>query len=492
MVAEALAPFAPSAKARELAARELRGTPRHDLHAERAVLGAVLLRSEEVLPLIASKVDAADFYHPAHALIFRCMQALDARREPIDVVTLPDELRRANKLNAVGGLQYLGELAEATPTTANAEAHASIVAELAVVRRLQTLGQTIVDAATNSGSTADQIQTMVSATLAKVCLTRSASATVTLEDEVAALWTELEQSSDPVPPRSTGVRDLDEILGGGTQPGQFVVIAARPAMGKTSLALQIGESMARSQGRPSLFFSLEMPRRELRLRLICSAADIEREQLLKRSLDDDGWDRLNRAGAELARVPLLINDTKELTFASLRAIALQETAKRGPLGAVIVDYLQLMETTQSDENRARQIAEITRGLKVLAGVLECPVFALSQLSRKVEERPNKRPMLSDLRESGAIEQDADIVVFVYRDEVYNKGTEDKGIAELIVAKQRNGPTNTARVRFRADRTTFIDLDESERQPRETTPKTTYQRNTKSRRRNPATPIEEDE
>ncbi len=475
MVAEVA--IAPPARARDVAAREVRAAPRHDLEAERAVLGAVLLRAAEVLPLIASKVSEEDFYHPAHAVIFRCMKALDARGEPIDVVTLTDELRRAGRINAVGGMQFLGDLADASPTTANAESHAAIVAELATVRRLQLIGQSIVEAATNGTSTAEQIQAMASATLAKVCLARSASATVTLEDEVLAMWAELEQPSDPVPPRSTGIRDLDEILGGGTQPEQLVVIAARPAMGKTSLVTQIGRCMAAAKGLPVLFFSLEMPRRELRLRLLCEAADVDRDGLVGRTLDDDGWDRLNRAGAELARIPLLINDTKEISFADIRAIALQETAKRGPLGAVIVDYVQLVKAANASENRAQQIAEITRGMKVLAGVLKCPLFALSQLSRKVEERPNKRPQLSDLRESGAIEQDADIVIFVYRDEVYNKGTDDKGIAEIIVAKQRNGPTNTARVRFRADRTSFHDLDESEERERQTT----YQQRTKTKR-----------
>lgn len=490
MVAEALTKIAPPAKARDVATRELRAAPRYDLEAERAVLGAVLLRPSEVLPLVASKLDEADFYHPAHAVIFRCMKSLDARSEPIDSVTLADELRRAERLNAIGGLQYLGSLEDTTPTSGKAEAHAAIVADLAAVRRLQVLGQSIVEAATSSGSTAEQIQSMASATLAKVCLVRSASATVSLEDEVLAMWAELEQPSDPVPPRSTGLRDLDEILGGGTQPEQLIVVAARPAMGKTSLVTQIGRCMAAAQGLPVLFFSLEMPRRELRLRLLCEAADVERSQLLGRTLDDDGWDRLNRAGAELARVPMFINDTKEISFADIRAIALQETARRGPLGAVIVDYVQLVKAARADDNRAQQIADITRGLKILAGVLKCPVFALSQLSRKVEERPNKRPLLADLRESGAIEQDADIVIFVYRDEVYNKGADNKGIAELIVAKQRNGPTNTARVRFRADRTSFFDLDESELAERESAQQTSYQRRTKRRRSNNATATED--
>jgi replicative DNA helicase len=319
---------------------------------------------------------------------------------------------------------------------------------------------------------AQVIQGRATEALAKVCVSRGAAACVDLASEVAALWDDLSAPEAPSPGRATGLRDLDGVLGGGLLEEQLVIIAARPAMGQSALALQAAAAMARRSGRVALFFSLEMPRRELLLRLISAEADVDSEDIRTRSIDEESWNRVSNAGAALARVPLVINDAKDVSLADIRAIALQERARRGALECVVVDYIQLVSSSggRRNDTREQQVSEISRGLKVLAGVLECPVIALSQLSRKVEERSDKRPMLSDLRESGAIEQDADIVLFVYRDEMYDKNTEAKGIAELIVAKQRNGPTKTARTRFRADRTTFSDLSESEVAEAESAPR----------------------
>lgn len=468
--------------------------PRHNIEAEKAVLGAVLLRNE-VLPIVAMRVKAEDFYVPAHGLVFECMNSVGGRNEPIDVLTLSAELGRRKRINAVGGMQFLGELVEATPTTAHAEAHAQLVAELATVRRIGALGATLVDRALDPAFSSEQLQAYTTESLARVARTRAASNCVALRAELEALYEDLGAEADPSPPRSTGLRDLDELLGGGLRSDQLIIIAARPAMGKSSLAQQIAANIARAPLRQvCLFFSLEMPRRELVLRLLAAEADVDAGTIRARTWSDEQGKALSDAGARIYDIPLIFNDSKELSVSDIRAIALQQLAAAPEgIGCIVIDYLQLLQLLSTrDDNKARQIGEATRALKILAGVIGCPVIVLSQLNRDLEKRPNKRPMLADLRESGAIEQDADIVAFVYRDEKYDEKTVDRGIAEIIVGKQRGGPTGTARTRFVAERTSFFDLN-PEDDPRlaEVEPTSHPQPTRRRGRRSAATPLEED-
>lgn len=474
-------------------AAESKLVPRHNIEAEKAVLGAVLLRNE-VLPIVAMRVKAEDFYVPAHGLVFECMNSVGGRNEPIDVLTLSAELGRRKRINAVGGMQFLGELVEATPTTAHAEAHAQLVAELATVRRIGALGATLVDRALDPAFSSEQLQAYTTEALARVARTRASSNCVALSAELEALYEDLGAEADPSPPRSTGLRDLDALLGGGLRSDQLIIIAARPAMGKSSLAQQIAAKIARTLRHVCLFFSLEMARRELVLRLLAAEADVDAGTIRARTWSDEQGKALSDAGARIYDIPLVFNDSKELSVSDIRAIALQQLAAAPEgIGCIVIDYLQLLQLPSTrDDNKARQIGEATRALKILAGVIGCPVIVLSQLNRDLEKRPNKRPMLADLRESGSIEQDADIVVFVYRDEKYDEKTVDKGIAELIVGKQRGGPTGTARVRFVGERTSFFDLN-PEDDPRlaEVEPTSHPQPTRRPRRRSAATPLEED-
>lgn len=470
--------------------------PRFDLEAEKAVLGAVLL-DNAALPIAQMHIRAQDFYHPAHAQIFECMVAVAERSEPIDFLTLRQELNARRRINAVGGLQYLGELPEASPTIAHVEQHAAIVAELAAVRRLGMLGQQVAAWSADPSFTAESIQAKASEALSKVVRTRASKQCATMSDEIDAIYRDIEREVDPTPPRATGIRDLDKQLDGGTRPMQLIVLAARPAMGKSSLAQQIALHCARRSGKPVLFFSLEMPRRDLVLRALSAEADVDVEKLRDpKRMDDEEFTRMSNAGARLYPLPIIYNDAKELSLADLRSIVLQQLARHGEIELIVIDYLQLMQIQCGrDDNRARAIGDVTRGLKVLAGIANCPIIVLSQLNRDLEKRTDKRPLLADLRESGSIEQDADMVWFIYRDEVYDKQSADTGRAEIIVAKQRNGPTGTVRTRFRGDRTTFIDLDEAEEAQLAEREATTHQRQprarSRSRRRNTATPLEEE-
>jgi replicative DNA helicase len=486
-------------EAREASAIEERRTapaPRHDLEAERAVLGAVLL-DNAALSIAQMHVRAADFYHPAHAVVFESMVAIAARSEPVDVLTLRQELTARRRINAVGGLQFLGELPEATPTIANVEQYASIVAELAAVRRLGTLGQQIAAWSLDPSMAAEAIYSKTSEALSKIVRTRAATNSASMSDEIEAIYRDIEREQDPTPPRATSVRDLDELLDGGLRPDQLVILAARPAMGKSSLAQQIAVKSARRSGKPVLFFSLEMRRRELVLRVLSAEADVDVEKLRDpKRMDEDEFKRMSDAGARLYELPIVYNDTKELSLTDVRSIVLQHIARHGELELIVIDYLQLMQIQCGrDDNRARAIGDVTRGLKVLAGVACCPIIVLSQLNRDLEKRNDKRPLLADLRESGSIEQDADLVMFIYRDEVYDKQTADKGIAEIILAKHRGGPTGTVRTRFRGERTTFLDLDESEEAQLAELESTTHPRTARTRgrarRRNTATPLEEE-
>lgn len=595
--------------------------PPHDLEAERAVLGGILL-DNTVLATVEAILTPADFYHPAHALIFEAIQSLSQRGEPVDVVTLTAEMRSRERLNTVGGVQYLGELTDTIPTIAHIEQHARIVADLAQLRRMINVAHEIAARGLGEHGPVDQFLDYAAARVFEVAQKRSKSSLIPLERAIHEAFERIEKTLERgarITGIETGFRDLD-VLTAGMHPGQLIIVAARPAMGKTSLVLNITTHAAITTGKPVLFFSLEMPRIELANRLMCAEAGVDQARLRANMLTQDDMTALTHAANRLYTLPIYIDDSGDLTLLELRAKARRMKSERD-LALVVIDYLQLMKASREGmESREREISEISRGLKSLAKELDVPIVALSQLNRAPETRPGKdrRPQLSDLREcvtgdtlvvladgqrvpirelvgttptvlamspegtivqavsdkvwsvgprpvfrltlacgrtlratathrlygpdgwiqvqqlrpgdrlaivphpsphtrreaspslrdqvsvhatdaccwdrvveivpageeevfdltvpgpaswladgivshnSGAIEQDADVVIFIYRDEVYNRDTEDKGIAELIVAKQRNGPTDTVRLRFIRELTKFENLAEDER------------------------------
>ena len=439
--------------------------PPHDLEAERAVLGGILL-DNAAMSTVESIVTPADFYHPAHAVIYEAVQAISTRREPVDIVTLAAELRSRERLNTVGGAQYLGELTDTIPTIAHIESHARIVSDQAGVRRMIEVAHEIVARGYGEHGTADQFLDHAASRVFEVAQKRSKSTLIPLEQVIIEAFERIENTlvrGARITGTETGFRDLDTLTSG-LHGGQLIIIAARPAMGKTSLVLNLTSSAAETSGKPVLFFSLEMPRIELANRLMCAEARIDQSRLRSNLLTQDDMTTLTAAANKLHKLPIYIDDSGDLTLLELRAKARRIKADRD-MSLIIIDYLQLMKASrEKQESREREISEISRGLKGLAKELDVPIIALSQLNRGCETRPgkDKRPMLADLRESGAIEQDADVVMFIYRDEVYNRDTEDKGIAELIIAKQRNGPTDTVRLRFIRELTKFENLAADDR------------------------------
>ncbi len=435
--------------------------PPHSLEAEGSLLGAILL-DQGVLDEVESLLPVPEaFYAEAHRKIYAAIQALRARGAPVDLVTLTEELSRRGELEEVGGVSYLLGLSESTPTAAFAEHYARIVAEKWTLRRLiQAAGEAMRMAYEEEGSL-EEILDRAGKALLEVALVHKAQARPLRElvhetfEHVEALL----QHKGEVGGVRTGFRELDALVGA-LAPGSLNIIAARPAMGKTAFALSIAAHVALKQGVGVGIFSLEMPAPQLVLRMLCSEARVDMNRVRLGALSERDFNRLVDAASRLAEAPIYIDDTPELTLMELRTRARRLKARQG-IGLLIVDYLQLMSGPTREgrgvENRQQEIAAISRGLKALARELDIPVVALSQLSRAVESRPNKRPLLSDLRESGSIEQDADLVMFIYREEYYNPHSEKRGIAEILVGKQRNGPTGVVELQYHAAHVRFNDL-----------------------------------
>jgi replicative DNA helicase len=456
-----------SAAAQLTAAAAAQGRiPPHDLDAERAVLGGILL--DNVALSTAEDITAAgDFYHPAHGLIFESIQALSARHEPVDVVTLSAELRSRERLNTIGGVQYLGELTDTIPTIAHIETHARIVAELAAMRRMIEASHEIVARGYGERGQAGEFLDWAAARVYEISQKREKNAPVPFGTAIMEAFERLERTLDrgaAITGLETGFRDLD-VLTAGMHGGQLIIIAARPAMGKTAIAMNVAVHAAMVAHRPVLVFSLEMPRIELTNRLLCGEARVDQSRLRTNLLSTVDMTALTEAANKMHPLPLYVDDSGDLTLLELRARARRMKQEKG-LALIVIDYLQLMKFSREGklESREQEVGSISRGLKALAKELDVPIVALSQLNRNPESRAgkDKRPMLADLRESGSLEQDADVVMFIYRDEIYNKDTEDRGIAEIIVAKQRNGPTDTVRLRFIRELTRFENLAEDER------------------------------
>lgn len=426
--------------------------------AEQSVLGGLLVdtrRWDEVADIVRSD----DFYLRQHREIFGAIKALQEGGNPVDIVTASEWLKNQGTLEAAGGLAYLGELANRTPGTTNVVAYAKIVRERSVLRSL-------LDAAAEISDKAYQPEGLDTEAL----LDFAERAVFSISDNdrralggfqsIQGLLTqavdrieELYQSGAGITGVSTGFKDLDSLTSG-LQDADLVVIAGRPSMGKTSLAMNLAENASVGSKLPVAVFSMEMPGQQLAMRMLSSLGRINAHRVRTGQLNQDDWPRLTSAMGLLDEAPIFVDDTPALTPSELRSRVRRLTREHGKLGLVIVDYLQLMQTGESSENRAVEVANITRALKVIAKEARVPVAVLSQLNRGLEQRPNKRPIMSDLRESGAIEQDADLILFIYRDEVYNEDSPEKGTAEIIVAKQRNGPTGTVRLTFLGEYTRF--------------------------------------
>jgi len=434
--------------------------PPHSIEAEQSVLGGLLL-DNDAADRIGDVVSAADFYADAHRVIFAATLRLIESGSPADVVTVSEALDSTQKLDYVGGLAYLGTLVQNVPTAANIRHYAAIVRERSILRQLASTAGEIADAAYNPlGRSAREVLDVAEAKVLHIAEQGSRGQHTyteigTLLAGVVERIEDLYNREDPsdVTGIATGFSDLDRQTAG-LQPGDLVIVAGRPSMGKTAFALNVGENVALHLKLPVAVFSMEMGATQLAMRLIGSVGRLPSQHLRTGRLQPDDWERLSAALGRLNDAPILIDETPSLSAIEVRSRARRMMKQYGKLGLVIVDYLQLMQASTTGENRATEISEISRSMKALAKELKVPVMALSQLNRSLEQRPNKRPVMSDLRESGAIEQDADVILFIYRDEVYNPDTQDKGVAEIIIGKQRNGPIGTVRLTFLGEYTRF--------------------------------------
>jgi len=440
--------------------RQQRGrVPPHNLEAEESLLGAMLLSRDAISAATEARVETSDFYKPAHAHIYDAVMALYGVGEPVDPVTVADELRRADLLDLVGGRAALLRLQADTPASANASHYAKIVNELALLRRLIGVASDIAEMGYDDSGEVSETLDRAESMVFEVAERRVSDSMIGVSDALQHTLDQLEQiygQSERITGVPTGYNDLDDLLLG-LQPSTLNVLAARPAAGKTAFALGAAANVAMEARRPVIFFSMEMGTLELTKRLLAAEARVDARKLQTGQINEAEWTRLSHGVGRLAEAPLFIDDNPHCTVMEMRAKARRMKARHGDLGLILVDYLQLMSPTKRSENRQVEVAEISRGLKILARELECPVVALSQLNRQLEYRADKRPMLADLRESGSLEQDADVVIFLYRDEIYNPESDQRGTAEVIVAKHRNGPTGMTRLAFLDHLTKFANM-----------------------------------
>lgn len=431
--------------------------PPHSLEAEQSVLGGIMLDAN-VWDNVCDRIQADDFYYPSHRSIFQSMQALLNRDKPLDVITLVDWLREQSQLEEVNGETYLYELARNTPSVSNVVAYADIIRERSILRKLIEVATRIANRA-YSPEGMDTVQILDEAERQVFAIAEtspSISGPVNIKSVLTSTVDRIDQlyhSSDSVTGLPTGYTDLDQMTSG-FQPADLIILAARPSMGKTSFAMNIAEHAAIKSQKPVLIFSLEMPAESLAMRMLSSLSRVDQHKIRTGKLEDDDWPRITSSIAMLSKAPMFIDDTPGLSPAEMRARARRIAKEHGEIGLILVDYLQLMQMPGQSESRTLEVSEISRSLKSLAKELNTPVMALSQLNRSLEQRSDKRPVMSDLRESGAIEQDADVITFIYRDEVYNEESPDVGTAEIIIGKQRNGPIGKVRLTFHGQYTRF--------------------------------------
>jgi replicative DNA helicase len=431
--------------------------PPHSIEAEQSVLGGLML-DNDAWDLVADKVNADDFYRHDHRSIFRAINHLAENAKPLDIVTLSEWLKQNNQLQDAGGIAYLAILAKDTPSAANIRAYAEIVREKSILRQLIGVGTDIADNAFNpQGRTSKDLLDEAEKKVFSIAEqgTRQTQAFRPIQKLIKSTLAHIETLSkldSTITGVSTGYSQLDEMTSG-LQKGDLIIVAGRPSMGKTTFSMNIAEYAAAYLKLPVAIFSMEMPAEQLTLRMLSSMGRVDQHRVRTGKLTDEDWPRIATAVRIFADVPMFIDDSPGLSPTEVRARARRLVREHGQLGLIVLDYLQLMQTGGS-ENRTAEVSEISRSLKALAKELSVPIIVLSQLNRSLEQRPNKRPIMSDLRESGAIEQDADMIIFIYRDEVYNADSPDKGTAEIIIAKQRNGPIGTTRLTFLGQYTRF--------------------------------------
>ncbi|MBV0933456.1 replicative DNA helicase [Marinobacterium weihaiense] len=435
--------------------------PPHSVEAEQSVLGGLML-DNNTWDAVSEVLLEEHFYRPTHRMIFRTMQKLIDDGRPIDVVTLSEELDRTAELEQAGGLESLVSLARNTPSTSNIRAYAEIVRDRSLLRQMIGVANEIADSAFHPGGRAsDEILNEAEQKIFQIAENRpnqgGPEPVNPLLKRAVDRIDELFNNADALTGVTTGFDDLDDRTGG-LQKSDLVIVAARPSMGKTTFAMNLVENALMATERPVLVFSLEMPADQLVTRMLSSLGRINQTKVRNGQLEEDDWPKLTTAVNMLKNKPLFIDDQPGISPNEMRTRARRIVREHGDLAMIMVDYLQLMTLkTGKSEGRTQEISEISRSLKALAKEMNCPVVALSQLNRSLEQRPNKRPVNSDLRESGAIEQDADVIMFIYRDEVYNEDSPDKGVAEIIIGKQRNGPIGSVRLAFIGKYTRFENL-----------------------------------
>jgi len=431
--------------------------PPHSIEAEQSVLGGLLLENR-AWDKVADVVMEEDFYRHDHRLIFRSIAVLAEADKPLDIITLSEWLKDRDELENAGGLAYLGTLAKDTPSAANIKAYADIVREKSVLRQLISIGSEITDDAFNAGDRLskdllDDAERKVFEIAEQGSRQKDFKNIKGLLKDTLATIDELSKSDATITGAETGFNDLDEMTSG-LQPGDLIIIAGRPSMGKTTFSMNLAEFIAINDKKPVAIFSMEMPAEQLVLRMFASIGRVPLNDIRTGKIREEDWPRIGMAVKTFGETQLFIDDTPAMSPTEIRAKARRLAREHGQLGVIVIDYIQLMQSGNKADNRAAEISEISRSLKALAKELKVPVIALSQLNRSLEQRPNKRPIMSDLRESGAIEQDADVIMFIYRDEVYNEDTADKGMAEVIIGKQRNGAIGKVRLTFTGKFTRF--------------------------------------
>lgn len=433
--------------------------PPHSMEAEQSVLGSMLIAPDS-WDKVAEVVIEEDFYNRSHRTIFRSILRLLSANKPVDIITVSEDLENLDELEEAGGFAYLGELAKNTPSAANVVAYANIIKERAVTRELIGVAHTIADVGYNpEGRDSSEMLDMAETKVFEIAEKRTGSneGPKDVEQVLGKTIDRLEaliKTNKEVTGVSTGYNDLDKKTSG-LQPSDLIIVAARPSMGKTTFAMNLCENAMLLEEKPVLVFSLEMPAEQIMMRMLASLSRVDQTKIRTAQLDDEDWARISNTMAMLKdKDNLFVDDSSGLTPMEVRTRARKLARERGGISMIMIDYLQLMRVPSLSDNRTLEIAEISRSLKALAKELEVPVVALSQLNRSLEQRADKRPVNSDLRESGSIEQDADLIMFIYRDEVYNENTELKGISEIILGKQRNGPIGTVRLTFQGQFSRF--------------------------------------
>ena len=427
------------------------------IEAEQSVIGSMII-DKSAIAQVAEKLTEDDFYRDGHKIIYKAIFEMFKNDMAVDLVTLLEYLKSTDQLEKAGGVTYITEVSSSVPTTANLSSYIKIVEEKSILRRLIKASTTIIEDSYNKQGEVEGVLDLAEKKIFDIAEKRSTSDFEALSDVLERGFLEIERlfnNKGQITGVPSGFTDLDAKTSG-FQKGDMVLIAARPSMGKTTFALNIAENAALREGKSVVIFSLEMPKEQLAYKLLCSEANVDMLKLRTGNLDDKDWENIARATGPLSKAKIYIDDTAGVTVMEMRSKCRRLKMEYG-IDLILIDYLQLMSGSSS-ENRQQEVSEISRSIKALAKEMECPVIALSQLSRAPEQRADHRPMLSDLRESGSIEQDADLVMFLYRDEYYNKETEDKNMAECIVAKHRNGPVGTVKMAFLGALSKFGDLD----------------------------------